>query len=42
MCVTGKANCVRQDLKAIAAEEKRIVTHWPVLIREMDALLGDL
>ena len=30
------------DLKAIAAEEKRIVTHWPVLIREMDALLGDL
>ena len=30
------------DLKAIAAEEKRIVTHWPVLVREMDALLGDL
>ena len=31
-----------EDLKTIAAEEKRIVTHWPVLIREMDALLGDL
>ncbi len=30
------------DLKAIAAEEKRIVTHWPVLVREMDALLSDL
>ena len=30
------------DLKAIAAEEKRIVTHWPVLVREMDALLNSL
>lgn len=30
------------DLKAIAAEEKRIVTQWPVLVREMDALLSSL
>jgi len=30
------------DLKAIAAEEKRIVTHWPGLVRGMDALLCDL
>ncbi len=30
------------DLKTITAEEKRIVTHWPGLVREMDALLSDL
>ncbi len=28
------------DLKIIAAEEKRIVTHWPLLVREMDAHLS--
>ncbi len=30
------------DLKSITSEEKRIVTHWPVLVREMDALLSGL
>lgn len=30
------------ELKAIAAEERRIVTHWPVLVREMDAYLSGL
>ena len=30
------------DLKTIAAEEKRIVTHWAGLVQEMDAFLRDL
>ena len=38
----GEGKLCEADLKTIAAEEKRIVTHWPVLVREMDALLSDL
>ncbi len=40
-CYTEGKLC-EADLKTIAAEEKRIVTHWPVLVREMDALLCGL
>lgn len=41
MCYREGKLC-EADLETIAAEEKRIVTHWPVLVREMDALLSDL
>jgi predicted RNA-binding protein associated with RNAse of E/G family len=41
MCYREGKLC-EADLEAIAAEEKRIVAHWPVLVREMDSLLSDL
>ena len=41
MCY-GEGKLCEADLKIISVEEKRIVTHWPVLVREMDALLRGL
>ena len=41
MCYREGKLC-EADLKSIAAEEKRIVAHWPELVREMDALLSGL
>ncbi len=41
MCYREGKLC-EADLKSIAAEEKRIVAHWPGLVREMDALLSGL
>lgn len=41
MCYREGKLC-EADLKSIAAEEKRIVSHWPGLVREMDELLSNL
>ncbi len=41
MCYREGKLC-EADLKSIAAEEKRIVAHWPRLVRDMDALLSGL